>query len=122
MKSEPETRLVKGVDVKVRMDSVLYFTNVLSTFYHCSHIGLLILQFSIDDLQKEPNQTACWDGVRNYEVYRSCFVIVTIKSLIQARNHICKMKVGDKAFFYHSNCKQPGIVGIVEVSCILMPL
>ena len=26
------------------------------------------------------------------------------------------MKVGDKAFFYHSNCKQPGIAGIVEVS------
>jgi len=26
------------------------------------------------------------------------------------------MKIGDKAFFYHSNCKQPGIVGIIEVS------
>jgi len=29
------------------------------------------------------------------------------------------MKVGDKAFFYHSNCKQPGIAGIVEVFTIL---
>ena len=36
--------------------------------------------------------------------------------LIQARNHMCDMKVGDKAFFYHSNCKKPGIAGIVEVS------
>ena len=25
------------------------------------------------------------------------------------------MQVGDQAFFYHSNCKQPGIVGIVKV-------
>ena len=26
------------------------------------------LQFGIEDLKKEPNQTACWDGVRNYQV------------------------------------------------------
>ena len=25
------------------------------------------------------------------------------------------MNVGDKAFFYHSNCKEPGIVGIMEI-------
>ena len=25
------------------------------------------------------------------------------------------MNEGDKAFFYHSNCKEPGIVGIMEV-------
>lgn len=25
------------------------------------------------------------------------------------------MNAGDKAFFYHSNCKEPGIVGIMEV-------
>ena len=30
------------------------------------------------------------------------------------------MKAGDKAFFYHSNCKKPGIVGIVEVSCAVL--
>ena len=28
------------------------------------------------------------------------------------------MKVGNKAFFYHSNCKEPGIAGIVEVFII----
>ena len=41
------------------------------------------------------------------------------KSLVlceQARKHLQTMKAGDKAFFYHSNCKQPGIAGIVEVS------
>ena len=26
-----------------------------------------------------------------------------------------KMYVGDKVFFYHSNCKPPGIVGLMEV-------
>lgn len=26
------------------------------------------------------------------------------------------MKKGDLAFFYHSNCKKPGIVGIMEIA------
>lgn len=71
MKSEPESRLEKGVDVK----------------------------FSIQDLQAEPGQTACWDGVRNY----------------QARNFLRAMKLEDQAFFYHSNCKEPGIAGLVKI-------
>lgn len=25
------------------------------------------------------------------------------------------MNAGDKAFFYHSNCKEPGIAGIMEI-------
>lgn len=56
--------------------------------------------FGIDDLASRPDQTECWDGVRNY----------------QARNMIRDdMKVGDQGFFYHSNCKEPGIVGLVEI-------
>lgn len=56
--------------------------------------------FSIDDLRASPNQTSAWDGVRNY----------------QARNFMRdEMAVGDELFFYHSNCKPPGIVGIAEV-------
>jgi len=55
--------------------------------------------FSIDDLQREPKKTAHWDGVRNY----------------QARNHMRSMNRGDHGFFYHSNCAEPGIVGILEV-------
>ena len=27
-----------------------------------------------------------------------------------------QMKIGQLAFFYHSNCKDPGIAGIVEVN------
>merc|ERR1712037_1005067 len=57
------------------------------------------VKFGIEDLKLEPDQTAFWDGVRNY----------------QARNYMMSMKIGQKAFFYHSNTKPPGIVGIVEV-------
>jgi predicted RNA-binding protein with PUA-like domain len=32
-----------------------------------------------------------------------------------------QMKPGDKAFFYHSNCDEPGIAGIVEVSAPAHP-
>lgn len=53
--------------------------------------------FSIDDLAQRGTEP--WDGVRNY----------------QARNYLRQMRVGDKAFFYHSNCAEPAIVGVVEV-------
>ena len=39
IKSEPETRIEKGVDMR----------------------------FSFEDLKQEENSTACWDGVRNYQ-------------------------------------------------------
>ena len=56
--------------------------------------------FSIDDLRARPGQTEPWDGVRNY----------------QARNFMRDdMHVGDRVFFYHSNCEVPGIVGLMEV-------
>jgi len=56
--------------------------------------------FGINDLYNKPDQTEHWDGVRNY----------------QARNMMRDaMKPGDPVFFYHSNCDQPGIVGIMEV-------
>jgi predicted RNA-binding protein with PUA-like domain len=52
------------------------------------------------------DKTTSWSGVRNY----------------QARNFMRdQMKVGDRAFFYHSNCDEPGIVGIVEVSAPAHP-
>jgi predicted RNA-binding protein with PUA-like domain len=61
---------------------------------------------SIDDLAKMPNQTVDWYGVRNY----------------QARNFMRdQMKVGDGVLFYHSNCEEPGIAGIAEVSALAYP-
>ena len=56
---------------------------------------------SVDDLAALPNQTIAWYGVRNY----------------QARNFMRdQMEVGDQAFFYHSSCAEPGIVGLAEIS------
>lgn len=56
--------------------------------------------YGIDHLMGEPDLTTAWDGVRNF----------------QARNFIRSMTVGDQAFFYHSNCEEPGIVGVVEIA------
>ncbi|KAF8645792.1 hypothetical protein AX16_007573 [Volvariella volvacea WC 439] len=70
LKAEPESRVVKGKDVK----------------------------FSVDDF--EAVKISPWEGVRNYE----------------ARNLMKEMKVGDKALFYHSNCKNPGIAAFAQVS------
>ena len=55
--------------------------------------------YSIDDLKRD--QREHWDGIRNY----------------QARNMMRDdMKIGDKVFFYHSACKEPGVVGIMKVA------
>ncbi len=56
--------------------------------------------YSVDDLAAQPKKTDHWDGIRNY----------------QARNFMRdEMKIGDQAFFYHSSCAEPGVVGIMEV-------
>ena len=63
-------------------------------------------ELSIDDLAAAPRQSTPWFGVRNY----------------QARNFMRdQMEVGDRAFFYHSSCPEPGIAGIVEVSTPAYP-
>jgi predicted RNA-binding protein with PUA-like domain len=62
--------------------------------------------FGIDDLARARRRTTGWDGVRNY----------------QARNFMRdRMARGDEAFFYHSNCAEPGIAGIVEISRTAYP-
>ena len=58
-------------------------------------------EFSIDDLAAAKGRTTSWFGVRNY----------------QARNFMRdQMRVGDRAFFYHSSCPEPGIAGTVEIT------
>jgi predicted RNA-binding protein with PUA-like domain len=60
--------------------------------------------YGIDHMARD--KTTSWGGVRNY----------------QARNFMRdQMKVGDRAFFYHSACEEPGIAGIVEVSAAAHP-
>ena len=60
--------------------------------------------YSIDNLQSFGVDH--WDGIRNYQV-RNFF-----------RD---QMQVGDQAFFYHSNCKEPGIVGTMEIASKAYP-
>lgn len=56
--------------------------------------------YSFDDLKNEENQTAEWDGVRNY----------------QARNLLRdEIKVGDRVLYYHSNSKPSAVVGTAIV-------
>lgn len=63
-------------------------------------------EFSIDDFAALPNQTIAWEGVRNY----------------QSRNFMRhQMTIDDQVFFYHSCCKDPGIMGIAAVSKIAYP-
>jgi len=61
--------------------------------------------FSFDDLKKKPRSTDHWEGVRNY----------------QARNYLKEMKKSDRMLFYHSNCEEPGIVGIAEITAEAYP-
>jgi predicted RNA-binding protein with PUA-like domain len=58
-------------------------------------------EYSIDSLARAGNGS--WDGVRNY----------------QARNMIRdQMRPGDLAFFYHSSCAIPAIVGIMSITSV----
>ncbi|MCD5381753.1 MAG: EVE domain-containing protein [Candidatus Pacebacteria bacterium] len=60
--------------------------------------------YSIDDLARDGVEP--WDGVRNY----------------QARNLMRDdMQVGDIAFFYHSNAKEIGIVGLMTIASAAYP-
>jgi len=57
--------------------------------------------FSIHDLAKEPKQTTCWSGVRNY----------------QARNFMRdEMKVGDRVLVYHSSADPPAVAGTATIA------
>ncbi len=56
--------------------------------------------FSIDDLEKAPQKTTFWEGVRNY----------------QARNFLRdQIKKGDEVFLYHSSTDEPAIMGTAMV-------
>lgn len=60
--------------------------------------------YSIDDLERDRMEP--WEGVRNY----------------QARNMMRDvMQPGDQAFFYHSSCAIPAIVGIMRIASQAYP-
>ncbi len=53
--------------------------------------------FGYDDLVRAKREG--WDGIRNF----------------QARNFLREMRRGDRAIFYHSNAKPPGVAGICKI-------
>ncbi|KAF1982587.1 DUF55-domain-containing protein, partial [Aulographum hederae CBS 113979] len=57
------------------------------------------VKFSIDDLAAAESPEP-WDGVRNAE----------------ARNNMQAMKAGELAFFYHSSCAVPAVMGIMKIA------
>ena len=60
-------------------------------------------EVSFEDVLRAPAQTVGWFGVRNY----------------QARNFMRDlMRIGDRALFYHSGIKNPGVAGVVEVCSV----
>jgi len=60
--------------------------------------------YSIADLKRD--KETLWDGIRNYQV----------------RNFMMQdMKVGDRVLIYHSNCKEPAIVGEGTVAKLTVP-
>jgi predicted RNA-binding protein with PUA-like domain len=62
--------------------------------------------FSIEDLAGRPGGLEPWSGVRNY----------------QARNFMRDdMEIGDHAFFYHSSCAEPGVVGLMRIATRAYP-
>lgn len=106
MKAEPESRVEKGKDVK----------------------------FSIDDL-KAATKPEGWDGKPverslKHQTVANIVTLIGVRNLagknntcwkrseltaLEARNNMRAMSKGDQAFFYHSNCKIPGIAGIMEI-------
>lgn len=55
--------------------------------------------YPLKQLKRE--KKAEWDGIRNY----------------QARNMMRdEMAIGDLVLYYHSNCAQPGVVGVAKVA------
>lgn len=61
-------------------------------------------EFGINDLERRGE--SLWDGIRNYQV----------RNLIRDT-----IKVGDKALFYHSSCKDVGVVGEMEIAGTPVP-
>lgn len=105
MKAEPNSRIVKGRDVKVRLTVPPFHSNSSAS------------KFSVDDF--EAAGTTPWEGVRNPE----------------ARNLMKEMQVGDKVrlpfvncsenvnliqvLFYHSSCNIPGTRIDVVQGCMV---
>lgn len=131
MKSEPESRFQNGIDVKV-------CCSVPGSASECS-CGLTgLVHLSVRDRGSEvydtPNQllgrrsefSGWFIEPKHFKIALKSFdVLVNCRSCDlwpQARNFMRQMKKGQMAFFYHSNCKEPGIAGLMKASPASVPL
>lgn len=114
MKAEPESRFEGGVDVRFSIDDLRACTKPEGWDgelfpYHCPW--------------GERHWFASWLTRRNRNQELCRFVVIPRSKCSDdqrltpqlARNNLRAMNAGDKAFFYHSNCKTPGIVGTMEI-------
>lgn len=104
MKAEPETRIERGHDISFSIDDLVdkskpepwdgksYFIFIYLHSDSLRAFFFLPVSAVHDNADLSP-------GIRNYA----------------ARNNLRAMKKGDLAFFYHSSCKVPAIVGIMEI-------
>lgn len=90
MKAEPDSRIEKGVDVAYPIDKLAAAT------------------------EPEP-----WDGMFHSAIKRhndeEILTLTGVRNAV-ARNNMRAMRKGDLAFFYHSNCPVPGIVGVMRIA------
>lgn len=62
--------------------------------------------FSFEDLERAPQRTTLWDGVRNH----------------RARNFMRDdMRLGDGVLYYHSNASPPGVAGVARIARAAYP-
>jgi predicted RNA-binding protein with PUA-like domain len=92
----PKAKVVKSTDIPAGPLGISYW--LLKAEPESRLEKGVDVKFSIDDL-KAVTEPEPWTGVRNH----------------QAKNNMLAMKKGDLAFFYHSSCKVPGVVGIMEI-------
>lgn len=104
MKAEPESRIEKGKDVKFSIDD-LKNASAPEPWDGKHRIGPVFKSVAL---------TMMFAGVRNLAGLLSYKIELTLLTMA-ARNNMRAMLKGDLAFFYHSNCKVPGIVGIMEI-------
>ena len=117
MKAEPTTRLENGVDVSFSIDDLASrekpepWDGMSSFPFPPASINEIL---SLGHVAKSLRVRDTF--IPRYLAIFSYFWINHDESKTeQARNKLREMKKGDLAFFYHSNCKDPGIVGTMRI-------
>ncbi|OAA65360.1 EVE domain protein [Niveomyces insectorum RCEF 264] len=104
LKAEPESRFENGVDVKFSIDDLAAKTEPEPWDGKQTSSRLLLSSLCKQGITTLLNVFSSWLMPLNRGNPR-----------LAARNNLRAMKKGDLAFFYHSNCKEPGIVGTMEI-------